>query len=401
MKKVLIVMMDMRLGGAQKSLLSFLQSMEESPAKSECELHLMVIKQGGALMDQLPPCVQMIEPPKELCWLGTPFRKELLKTKFSVRGIWGECRWLLKSRLGLFPKPLNKQQRLWSCWHKLVPQLHDHYDTAISYIDGFTNYYVMDKVQADRKILWVHNEYQKQGCDAAYDRPYYEACHEIVTISENCRRCIVKEFPTCADKTHVLENITHYQSLLQKSKQGSCPEFDGFDGWKLLSVGRLNPLKGFDLAVEAAKLLRDRGVQFLWLIIGDGPERRTLQAMIDAYQLHDHICLIGAREDPYPYMGCCDVLVQPSRSEGRSIVLDEAKLLCKPIVVTDYMTVRDAVEHGRSGWVVDMTPEGICEGIVRVMDDQPLRQELCQYLQGLPKGNEAALKRYLDIMLCL
>ena len=98
-------------------------------------------------------------------------------------------------------------------------------------------------------------------------------------------------------------------------------------------------------------------------------------------------------------MSKCDILVQPSRIEGKSIVLDEAKLLCKPIVVTNYPTVGDSVRHGESGWVVDMTGEAIAGGVLRMWEDEQLRDRIVRKLESQPKGNEALVQRYMDTMM--
>ena len=146
-------------------------------------------------------------------------------------------------------------------------------------------------------------------------------------------------------------------------------------------------------------MLRERDVDFRWLVAGDGAQRESLQQLIDRYQLNGHFILMGSRSNPYAYMRGCDILVQPSRVEGKSIVLDEAKILCKPIVATNYTTVGDTVEHGVTGWITEMNGEALAEGILRVARDHELRKRLTDHLLSLPKGNDAELKRYIDFML--
>ena len=398
MKKVLILIHDMQIGGAQKSLTSFCRCLADSTAGRNYEVHLMPISPKGEFLSQIPGQVQIIEPPAELRWLGSPFSGKLLKKHFSLRAVWGQALWMLRKMLKLFPAKLNLQQALWTCWKPFVPNLQESYDIAVSYMDGVPNYFVMDKVQAKKKVLWIHSEYQKQGYCADYDRLYFEKCHKIITISDNCRNCILKAFPHLGDKTHILENITSGEDVVGKSLAYNPEEFCNTQGLKLLSVGRLNPQKGFDIAIEAARLLRDGGLSFRWLVLGEGAERQSLQEAIVRYDLGSHFRLVGARENPYVYMRQCDILVQPSRVEGKSIVLDEAKILCKPIVATNYTTVKDSIDHGHTGWVVDMTPEGIAAGIRLLWEKPELREQLCEQLAALPKGNQKELQKYIEIM---
>lgn len=398
MKKVLIVIHDMRIGGAQKSLLSFLQCLMASEYGKKYDIHLMMTQPGGPFCEQFPEQVKMITPSPELRWMSAHLNAELFYKHFSWKGLLGELQWILGKNLRLFPKAWNSSQKMWENWKKLIPENSEYYDIAISYIDGCPNYYVMDKVQAAKKVLWIHNEYQKLGYDASFDEPYFEKCDKLITISDDCRSCLLREFPSQGEKIHVLENISSGEYVIERSKAEYPPEFHEVKEWKLLSVGRLNYQKGFDLAIAAAKMLRDMGLPFLWLIVGEGAERQTLQKMIDDDNLGGCIRLVGARKNPYSYMSACDLLIQPSRWEGKSVVLDEAKILCKPIVATNYTTVSASVEHGKSGWLVDMNPESIAEGILKLCRDEQLRMNLQSFLTAQPKGNETELKKYIDLM---
>ena len=399
MKKILILIHDMEIGGAQKSLLSFCQTLAASPAHKEYEVHLMPIKPSGTFYSQIPEYIKIKQPPKELRWLGSRFRFQLLREYFSLPCLVAEALWLIRKKGKFFPKRWNLQQCLWASWRNFIPHLKEQYDIAVSYMDGVPNYYVMEKVSAKKKVLWVHSEYQKQGYNSEFDKGYFEAADGIFTISEKCRSCILADFPRFAHKTHVLENISSYEYIAARSREKVSTEFSDFTGCKLLSVGRLHIQKGFDLAVEAAKILRDSGLQFLWLVAGEGAERQALQEKIDTYELSEQFQLIGARDNPYVYMRACDVLVQPSRVEGKSIVLDEAKMLCKPIVVTNYTTVYDSIEHGKTGWIVEMTAEAIAQGIQTLYQNESLKAQLCTNLQARTKDNTDELEKYLNTML--
>ena len=394
MKKILIVIRDMKIGGAQKSLLSFLQCLSSTQVGGEVELHLMVIDQRGPFFSQIPENIKLVDAPKELLWLSVPMSSRLLR-HISLHCVKGQLCWL-----GQKQKRSSQHiaQQKWNCWKPFVPENAEKYDVAISYIDGCPNYYVMDKVQACKKVLWIHSDYLKQGYDPGFDRPFFEKSDAIVTISHRCKQSIVMAFPRMAEKVHVLENITDCDAVLQKSKTGGCPEFADATRLKLLTVGRLHPQKGIDLAIGAAKHLKEAGVPFKWLVAGEGAQRAELQRMIDDSGLSQYFQLLGARENPYAYMAQGDMIVQPSRVEGKSIVLDEAKILCKPIVVTDYATVRDSIVHGQSGWIAQMSAQGLYEGILHLSQNPQLCRQMTENLQNMPKGNEKELEQYVKIL---
>ena len=194
-------------------------------------------------------------------------------------------------------------------------------------------------------------------------------------------------FPTLKNKISILENITIKKDILNLGNDGVAVAFEERNRVKLLSVGRLGAQKGFDLAIKSAKVLKDRGVDFIWIILGEGPDRKKLQEQIDADELNNNVKLIGIRSNPYVYIKKCDIFVQTSRFEGKSIVLDEAKIFCKPIVVTNYPTVGDSIVDGQNA-----------DGIQRLLENTILAESFVSELRKA-EGNEKELNRYIGNML--
>ena len=280
-----------------------------------------------------------------------------------------------------------------------MPAEQEEFEVAIAYMDGAPSYYVTDKVRARKKILWVHSEYQKLGYDPQFDAPYFQACDKIVTISQRCRTCLVQEFPNLEDRIVVLENISGKKMIEAAANAERKTLFDGVSGLRLLSVGRLDPAKGFDVALDTAALLKKRGIEFTWVILGEGPLRQKLEQQRSALGLEDVVLLPGATDNPYIYMKKCDILVQSSRFEGKSIVLDEAKLLAKPVVSTNYNTVGDSLIHGETGYITEMDADSLCEGIFTVASDSALRHRLEDHLRKTEDCAPQLTERYIEIML--
>jgi glycosyltransferase involved in cell wall biosynthesis len=143
-------------------------------------------------------------------------------------------------------------------------------------------------------------------------------------------------------------------------------------GIMLVSVGRLNVQKGFDVAIESCKILIDKGLDIYWYILGEGDERAALERKIVENGLEDRFILLGIKENPYPYVNVADIYVQPSRFEGKSIAIDEAKILAKPVVVTNFPSVADQIVHLENGFVTQMTAESIADGIAELVANSPL-----------------------------
>ncbi len=112
------------------------------------------------------------------------------------------------------------------------------------------------------------------------------------------------------------------------------------------------------------------------------------------YQLENNFELLGIRENPYPYLKNADIVVQPSRYEGKSMVLDEAKILCKPIVVTNYETVKDQITENE-GLIVHMDAESLCKGIIKMIDEH---EKYEKFLEKHNYSNENKINDYYKMM---
>lgn len=397
-KSVLIVINSLELGGAQKSLVSFLKCLNKTPEARRYDIDLLVAKPCGMFYQDLPEDTHLIPPPPELLWLGTKSGDPLLKEHPSLRGRVGKLLWKVSLKQRLFHGALNEEQRLWLNWRRFIPENPKSYDIAVSYMNGFPGYYVMDKVRAARKVLWIHNEYEKLNYDRAFDAPFYEACSQIITISDACRESFLRVFPKYQNKINVLENITLASDILARGEDGDAPEFEGAE-YRILSMGRLSEQKQFNLAVSAAAVLKGKGARFRWLVLGEGEDRPALQTQIEQAGLTDDFLLVGLRTNPYPYIKRCDLFVQTSRYEGKSIAVEEAKIFEKPIISTDYPTVYDNLKNEETGLIVPMQPEAVAEAIDRMIHDSDLRDRLRANLHDGPRGNERELINYLHLQM--
>ena len=144
----------------------------------------------------------------------------------------------------------------------------------------------------------------------------------------------------------------------------------------IVSVGRLEYLKGMDIAAKTALILKKNGCDFVWHIYGRGLMQEEISQYVKQNNLSDCFILEGQRSNPYPYMKKADIIVQPSRREGKSLVLDEAKILGKAIIVTNYPSVIDQITDRKTGIIVEITPEAIAEGLELLMTDTRLKSDL-------------------------
>ena len=386
MKKILFVMHTLGFGGAERALVNLLCELP----RDRFEVDVLLFQRTGALMAQLPSWVRVLETPEVLKCLYGSFKKA---GRYALPKLMGKG-------LAMLARRTRKAQAGWRWTHvygKLIPKLHGHYDAAVAFSGSEIQYFVADCVDADKKIVFVHNDYRTAKYSAEFDEASFGKMDAIVSISRRCVETLEEVFPQYRARMLYLENITSSKVIKTRAGEFEPPEFTDVQV-NILSVGRLWPQKGFDMAIDAAALLKKEGVSFRWFVLGEGDLRQPLQQQIDALGLTEDFFLLGARENPYPYMRRCDVLVQSSRYEGKSVVLDEAKMLCTPIVATAYPTVADQVADGREGLVVPMSAEGIAEGVRRMLRDDALRNEITTYLADHEYGNQAEVDKYIKLL---
>lgn len=389
MKKTRILMIQgsMQAGGAEKAMVSLLNTM--SPDRYEVDL--MLGHRSGLFYDQIPNWVNVIDEPFPFSCFS---HKPVDWTFYFKHPLY----WLKKVKRTLVAKKQNKLhiiQSLWQQWRKDIPVFDKSYDVAYGGQEGLTNYFVIDKVKAERKIVWIHSNYDKLGYNISFDRPYFKVATIVATMSPEARDILQKHFPESADHMWFLENITN-GGMIRKMAMEDIDDklFKLVEGINLISVGRLAPVKNFERAIQSASILKKQGVDFHWTVIGEGSLRHSLEALAKELNVEDVLSFIGLRSNPYQYMRKSDMLVVTSNYEGRSIAIDEAQVLGIPVITTNYPTAKDAVIDGETGLICDMTPEAIANSIVRLHTDKALYAHICQSLEAKKEGNVQEIQKY-------
>ena len=386
MKRILFVMQSLYNGGAERSLVNLLNELP----KDKFDISLLLFKREGMFLKQVPEEIHILDTPTSLKKLFSPVRKA---GKYAITKVYGT----LRSKKHERKKPERVAYRWLKYYSPKIAELDKEFDIAIAYISGEVMYYVAEKVQAKWKYVWVHNDYRTAGHPKRYDYKYFKSMNGIVSISDECVKIINEEFPEFKSKTYCIPNLTSSIVIKKRSDEFYPPEYKK-EVHKILSIGRLREQKGFDIAIEAAYQLKRKGIMFEWYVIGSGELEDELKSEIASKGVSDCFMLIGIRENPYPYIKNCDVFVQPSRWEGKSVVIDEAKILCKPIVVTNYSTVHDQIQEGEEGLIVPMNADGIADGIQKLLEKEELRNGLIKYLEVHEYGNQQEIQKYVNLL---
>lgn len=396
-KRILIMMHYMEIGGAEASLIGMLQSFDYS----KVDVDLFVYSHQGDFMHLIPPEVNLLpEDPSyalsesnwRTCLKAGHVRQALAAFVAKVKRL-GYNRGRRVSDFGAWFSFTGLEM------NKILPSLKrlGRYDLAISFV--VPHRYVLDKVDAVCKVGWIHTDYTKTDPCREIDFAMWSRLDKIVSISDDVTKSFLSVFPELEDKIVVIENIISPEFVRHRAEQDETAEYiePRQKGQKILcTLGRISPPKNFDNLPYMAKGLKDRGVDFHWFVLGPGDVTEMNRLSIEL-GVADVVTFLGPRSNPYPYVKNCDVYVQPSRFEGKSVAVREAQILGKPVVITNYATASCQVKNGCDGIIVQMDNESIAEGIAVLLKDLARQKTLADYLSTHDYGNVKEVEKIYQL----
>lgn len=370
----------------------------------------------ASIFQYVADCVTPVLPPIRL---DTDFRGHADLADFADRSISQNEKGGHTDSEGLNNQPVLQNQ------HEAKSANHPRdlreikYDLAISFLTPHN--IVLDKVKARKKIAWIHTDYSTIHVNVEKELRVWSRYDYIASISDDCTRSFLQKFPSLKDKIILIENILSPTLVRQQASSnaqfGTAHDHDASDRDEqtlplpppfcvregegepivLLSVGRFCHQKNFDNVPDIARRVIENGLDIRWYLIGFGDEA-LIRRMIAEAGMEDHVIILGKKNNPYPYIKACDIYVQPSRYEGKSVTVREAQILCKPVIITDYSTARSQVQDGVNGVICPMDNAGIARAICDLAGDAARRQALADYLATHDYGNEREVDKIYDII---
>ncbi len=355
-KSILFINYSLHSGGIEKSLVTLLSLFDYQTY----DVDLQLFANDGMFLSRVPAQVNLLPPlfPAEYKLNIRQAFPTLMRAGHPLIAV---CR-LMVSFAGLKGTMGERLVKMWNVERRFIRSSKKEYDTVIAFMEGQPIYYAVSKVKSKNKIGFIHGDYAAMGLCRIFDYDFIRRLNALCTVSESCKTALDKTFPEFKDKFHVIYNII--SSTFMREMANEPADFgDDFAGMRVLTIARLSHQKGLDLALPAVAALKKEGLKFKWYIIGIGPEEQNLKAMIHDLDITDCVGFLRERANPYPYLKTCDIYLQPSRFEGKSIAVDEAMVMCRPILLTDFSTAADQIASGENGLIVPMTGEGIAEGL--------------------------------------
>ena len=390
-KNILFVIDSLSSGGAEKSLVTVLSLLD--PAKYD--ISLLAFKNEGLYTNLVPNYIKRIESTEYHNYLN---KKQTKKISFIKRIKFISSKFLVTFFLKLgnillkiYPNlKIHPAQTNWRFNNFCFDQLSNNYDVAIAYSQGLPTYFVSKKVKAKKKICWINTDYDKAKYSKKYDEKFYKTYDNIITVSEKSSDVFIKLFPFFKSKTNIIYDILS-ETLIKKMSTQHGGYNDDFNGIRILTIGRIVHLKGYDFAIEAAERLRKDNINFKWYAIGEGHLKNEFIKAIHKKKIQDHFVFIGTYTNPYPFLKNCDIYCQPSRFEGYGLAIAEARVFSKPIIATNFETIHNQLKHGENGLIAQMNGNSIYQAIKKIINDKALEEKIIANLKKEVIDNESEL----------
>ena len=392
-KRILILMQSLHIGGAERSLVNFLKSLD--PAKYQVDLFLYW--HAGELLNEIPDYVNLLPEIPAYAF----FSRSLKEAVSHGHGMIALSK--LYARLKSRKKDGKHGYASFYCQYFMrnrLPAISEHicYDAAISY--RTPHYAVLNAVQAKKKLAWIHTDYTSIPIDYPLEIKMWSGFDRIIAVSDACAEAFSKVFPTLKERIVTMENITIPEELQKAAASFDVSEEMPRTSGELIfcSVGRFAPAKNFDSIPDICARLLRQGIRLKWYLIGFGAEEEKIRTAIAAAKMQKHVIILGKRENTAPYISACDFYLQPSRFEGKAVTVLEAQCLKKLVITANYPTAPSQVNNEKDGWIFPQENEAFASAVADLLKHPERIERVQRFVCTHDFGNAYEIDK-LDEML--
>lgn len=361
MKKILFGITSLTLGGAERVLVDIANKLAD-----KYEITIFTLYTGGELEDSLNPNIK---------------RKTVYNTGYAELSSIEKK--MISFRLLFLKKQLYKQK------------VAGDYDIEIAFLEGpITRLFAVNNKKV-RKIAWVHNDISLvfgNGFQAALkkwlEKKSYKSYEKLIFVSEDNLLSFEKCFTLNIPK-QIIYNYIDRKKVQEKAEENLDINWNT-NNINLVTVARLVEQKAIDRWIKVHSKLKKEGTNICVYVIGDGPLKQNLQEQIEQAGIEETFKLLGKQNNPYPYIKNADYFCLFSYFEGYGMVLEEAKILNKPILITD-TAAREAVKDYKQATIFENTEVGLLEGL-RNITQKPENEAKIDY------KNEDRIEQIIELI---
>ena len=381
-KKILIRIGSLRHGGAEKVLVTFLKNLP----KDKYEIDLLLNLYSGKYLADVPDHVNVLYLNKGEM-ITTNRLQDLPEKAFRV----------------VFQKVLKQFPTL--LYQYILKE--KKYDVEFAAIHGMRDEILNSPQRSSKKIVWIHNDLKKTEFHNYTDEEFrkFFGFDKIMVISEKIQQDFEVLATSEQEKSKIVRiyNPLDTEEILRKAetKTIDClvPRNDNSEP-VFISVGTIFPQKGFDRLLKVHKRLLEEGFAHKIQILGDGYDLENIKKLQENLGVTETATLFGFNDNPYPDFKAANFYILSSRYEGFPTVLFEAITLKKKIIATDVSGVKEMLEDGKLGLIVENSEDGIYKGMKKALQDPESFERYEKELENyeMPFNLENSVKSIIKII---
>jgi glycosyltransferase involved in cell wall biosynthesis len=341
MKKILFMIHDLSVGGAEKVLVNLVNNMNPE----QFQITVIALFGGGV-------------------------NEQFLKKNIRYQAVFKKTFPGNSKLMKLFtPRTLH-------AWF-----VKDKYDIEVSYLEGPTARIISGCPDADTKLVsWIHVEQHTQAVAAGAFRSYRESqgCYEkfdkIICVSEYVKNDFKEIYPSLK-QLEVLYNTNETEMIRTQKDEPVEEQLFQADEIKLIGVGKIVPVKGFDKLARIHKRLKSESYPVHTYVLGVGDEQSKIEQYLSDNHISDSFTFLGYQTNPYQYVDKCDLFVCASIAEGFSTAATEALIVGTPVITTEVSGMKEMLGvNNEYGIVTENNEEALYAGIKHLLDHPGLLQ---------------------------
>lgn len=333
---------------------------------------------------------------------GSDYYKDLFKPfiiKKSLLYYFSHDNYITRKIVGFGMKFLGIRNWNWlykkEC--KFLQEKH-HFDTVVAYQEGYPTRFV-SHFNGVNKVAWFHSPHMTVIKDKKRDLQYYSKFNHIVCVSNCFTNFFSEMFPSLKNRTISIYNTLNQDVIRSMGKENIKDKNFDTNVFSIVSVGRFAKMKQFHLIPDIVHQIKKIGnvKPFKWYIIASGDQclQQTLNK-IEEYNLKGTIILLGAKDNPYPYIAKSDLIVCTSDAESFSYVIAEGKILHTPVVSNNFPVAYEVLDEN-CGYIssIDEMPELLYK---LINDENGIYSKVKETISSYEYENEDIMKKVSSIL---
>ncbi len=309
MKKLLFSAYSLDVGGIETALVTLLNEL----IKKDYDITLVLEKKEGIFLEDISKKINIIQ------YSPSAYKNIIIR------------------------KILNFLKRV-----NFILKYKNKYDFAASFATYSLSGSFTARVASKNNALWVHSNYMQMFNNNEdkfinfFNKIKINKFKNIIFVSNDAKNAFIKLFENLENKCQVINNLIDYKKIIKLSEEKITETKE--DKTTFLYLGRLTEEdKKVSRIIESTKKLKEKGLEFKILIVGDGKDRNTYTNKAKEYKLDKEIVFLGKKKNPYPYFLISDYLLLTSEYEGYPVVYNEAKILGLPILTTNVSDCKEII----------------------------------------------------------